>query len=131
LWRLCIVVPTNQWEDNMKLSILAAVVFIALTAPAFADAGCSGCAVQQPDTPVMPQAPEDDSCNGCALPTPTPQRMADNGNCSGCAVEQPDAPVLVPTPEDGCSSCATPPLPSQRAAFRPIIVADGSNCSGC
>jgi hypothetical protein len=42
----------------MKLSILAAVVFIALTAPAFAG-DCNGCAVQQPDTPVMPQTPED------------------------------------------------------------------------
>jgi hypothetical protein len=131
LWRSCIVVSANQWEDNMKLSILAAVVFIALTAPAFADNGnCSGCAVQQPDTPVMPQTPEDgQGCSSCALPTPTPQRMAEGG-CSGCAVEQPDTPVLVPTPEDNCNGCATPPFPRQRAAFRPIIVADGT-CSSC
>jgi hypothetical protein len=43
-------------------------------------------------------------------------------------------PVIPQTPEDGsgCSNCVTPPLPSQRAAFRPIILADGgSGCSQC
>jgi hypothetical protein len=93
---------------------------------------CSGCAIQQPgiDPIITPEEPAD-GCSQCALPTPAPQRLADG--CTSCAVEQPDTPVLPQIPQDGgCSGCATPPLPSQRAAFRPIIVADGTGgCSGC
>jgi hypothetical protein len=109
------------------IAVALALGAFAIPQSAFADgSSCNGCAVQQPDSPSPPTTPEDaGSCSGCALPTPAPQRFADGGgNCSGCAVDQPDAPVLMPTPEDGsCSSCATPPVHSQRAAFSPIIVA--------
>jgi hypothetical protein len=50
------------------LTLLAAVAFIALAGPALADP-CSGCAVDQRDTPVLQPIPGDGSCNGCALPT--------------------------------------------------------------
>jgi hypothetical protein len=83
--------------------------------------GCSNCAVEQPDTVVLPPTPEGD-CSQCAMPTPPPQQMADGGACSSCAVEQPDAPAIPQTPEDGtgsCSSCATPtPPPAPQRADR-------------
>ena len=107
------------------LTLLAALTLVSLTGPAFADnSTCSGCAIKQPDQPAIPQTPQDaTSC--CALPIPAPQWLAEG--CSNCAVDQPDMPVLPQTPADaGCSGCALPTHPGQRAAFRPIIVADSS-----
>jgi hypothetical protein len=103
-----------------KLALLVALAFGSFLIPqtAFADGGCSSCAVQQPDTPAIPQMPEDGSggCSGCALPAPAPQRLADSGSCSTCAVDQPDTPVLPQIPSDGgCSGCA---LPTHRASAR-------------
>jgi hypothetical protein len=48
-----------------------------------------------------------------------------NAPGANCAVDQPDTPVLPQTPAD-CSGqgCALPAHPGQRAAFKPIIVAD-------
>jgi hypothetical protein len=56
---------------------------------------------------------------------PSLRQLADGTGCGTCDIDQPDTPVLPPTPEDGsgCSNCATPPLSSHRAAFRPIVLA--------
>jgi hypothetical protein len=91
-----------------KLALLVALAFGSFLIPqtAFAD-GCNTCAVQLPDTPAIPQTPEDGGggCSNCALPTPAPQRLADGG-CTNCAVDQPDTPVLPQIPAaGGCSSC--------------------------
>jgi hypothetical protein len=107
-------------------TLLAAVALVALASaatPAFADPS-SNCAVQQPDTPALPQIPAD-SCSQCALPTPPVQKLADC-TTAGCAVEQPDTPAIPPTPEDasGCSGCALPTLPV-------LKLADGTGCTNC
>ena len=75
-----------------SITLLAALALVAVVSggtPASADGSCSGCAVQQPDTPVMPQTPEDGGgCSGCATPIPPAQKLADGGNCTGCALQR-------------------------------------------
>jgi hypothetical protein len=58
-----------------------------IVAPRLAD-GCSQCAVQDPDEPIVQQEPRD-GCTSCALPLPKPQRASFK-------------PIIV---ADGCSGC--------------------------
>jgi hypothetical protein len=53
------------------LALLAVVGLISLTQPVLASCGSYGCAVEQPDTPALPQMPE--SCGGSACATPPPE----------------------------------------------------------
>src|SRR5215831_6915286 len=104
-----------------KLALVAALAFgtfLITQTGAFAEP-CSTCAVEQPDTVVLPPMPGAAECNNCTVPAPPPQRLAE---CGGCAVEQPDTVVLPPTPEDGCNNCVLPTPAPQRLA---------DSCSSC
>jgi hypothetical protein len=93
-------------------TLLAALALIALAStatPALADCNSSACAVQQPDTPALPQTPE--GCDSCALPTPPAQKLAE---CINCAVEQPDTPAIPQKPEDCTSPNCAIPMPVQK-----------------
>jgi hypothetical protein len=63
-----------------KLLLLVAVGLLSTVHQASADCGSGSCAIQQPDTIVLPPTPEDCTSGGCALPTPAPQRLA---SCTG------------------------------------------------
>src|SRR5262249_21518610 len=90
---------------------------------------CNSCAVEQPDTVVLPPTPED-GCSSCVLPTPAPQRLADP--CSSCAIQQDYEPIITQEPQD-CSNCALPKLrqqrasvPAKRSSWRNAAAASGS-----
>src|SRR5262245_17699997 len=108
-----------------KFALLAALAIGPALIPqtsALADV-CSNCAVEQPDTIVLPPTPEEGSCSTCAVPTTQPQRLA-CGSSDGCAVDQPDvAPIIRQEPRDcGSSGCALPAPAPQRLA---------EGCSNC
>jgi hypothetical protein len=63
--------------------------------------GSANCAVEQPDTPAIPQTPEDCTSQGCATPTLPVQKLAcDSSNCATPAL--PAKPVVVADCPGGC-----------------------------
>jgi hypothetical protein len=80
--------------------------------------GSANCAVERPDTPAIPQTPEDCTSQGCATPTLPVQKLACDS--SNCAIQQPsDEPITTQEPKDCQGNCATPALPA-----KPVVVAD-------
>jgi hypothetical protein len=82
------------------LTLIAGLALGTALLPQHALADCAPCAIEQPDTPAIPQTPGD--CTSYALPTPPALKLA---NCGGCAIEQPDTPALPQTPEDCTGLC--------------------------
>ena len=51
--------------------------------------GSNNCAVEQPDTPALPQTPEDCTGPSCATPMPPALKVASPCDGGNCAVDEP------------------------------------------